>query len=340
MNTVESICRILDRTESVKIAVFGDYCLDKYLYVDPAWDEPSVETGLTAWKIQEKRMYPGVCGTVTGNLRSLGVQVNCIGLLGDDGEGFELERSLQEIGADTQYMVKSREICTNTYTKPMRLQADGSWQEQNRLDFRNFSAAPIQLQQQLLDNLEKCLTEVDGVILVDQFFQRNTGAITDYVRERLSQLAVKYPAVVFYADSRSFIREFRNMILKCNNFELMAGDGDPEDPQALHQRAEDIFREIGKPVFVTRGSKGMLVLHQGNVFPVPAFSVEGPVDICGAGDASSAGIVTGLCLGLAPVEAAVLGCAISSLTIQQIGVTGTTTVPQVKQRLMNYKGEQ
>ena len=227
------IARALDRAEQIRVAVFGDYCLDKYLYMDPARDEESVETGLMAWQIHAKKMYPGAGGTVVNNLRALGVQTVCIGLIGDDGEGYELEKALEKIGADTRLMVKSDAVCTSTYTKPMRLQPDGSWLEQNRLDFRNFEEPPVQLQEQLLANLESCLETVDAVILLDQFFQRNLGVITDYVREKIAGLAQKYPNVIFYADSRSFIREFRNVIVKCNNFELMAGQGDPEDPEAL-----------------------------------------------------------------------------------------------------------
>ncbi|MBP3683349.1 MAG: hypothetical protein J6J12_00090 [Oscillospiraceae bacterium] len=331
-----NIARALSRAGEVRVAVFGDYCLDKYLYMDPERDEKSVETGLMAWQIHEKKIFPGAGGTVANNLRALGVQVKCIGLMGEDGEGYELEKALENIGADTRLMVKSDLLCTSTYTKPMRLQSDGSWQEQNRLDFRNFSEPPKALQEQLLHNLEACLKNVDAVILLDQFFQRNLGVITDYVRDKIAALAQKYPDVIFYADSRSFIREFRNVIVKCNNFELMAGQGDPEDTDALKVRAKELAGE--KAVFVTRGSRGMLVLYRGEAVPVPAFRVEGPIDIVGAGDASSAGIVLGLSLGLQPEEAALLGCAVSSITIQQIGVTGTASVPQVQKRLSQYKG--
>ena len=334
MRNVQKIVEALEGAGKVKVAVFGDYCLDKYLYMDPARDEESVETGLMAWQIHEKKKYPGAGGTVVNNLRALGVQTVCIGLMGDDGEGYELQKALEKIGADTRLMVKSDCVCTSTYTKPMRLQPDGSWLEQNRLDFRNFEEPPKELQEQLLGNLESCLERVDAVILLDQFFQRNMGVITDYVREKLAGLARKYPNVIFYADSRSFIREFKNVIVKCNNFELMAGQGDAEDMEALKRKARELAGE--KPVFVTRGSGGMLVLAGEEAIPVPAFRVEGPMDICGAGDASSAGIVLGLSLGLRPEEAALLGCAVSSITIQQIGVTGTATVPQVQQRL---KGE-
>ena len=43
-----------------KIAVIGDYCLDKYLYIYPELDEVSVETRLTAFQVRNKRIFPGV----------------------------------------------------------------------------------------------------------------------------------------------------------------------------------------------------------------------------------------------------------------------------------------
>ena len=127
MRNVQKIVEALEGAGKVKVAVFGDYCLDKYLYMDPARDEESVETGLMAWQIHEKKKFPGAGGTVVNNLRALGVQTVCIGLMGDDGEGYELQKALEHIGADTRLMVKSDCVCTSTYTKPMRLQPDGSW---------------------------------------------------------------------------------------------------------------------------------------------------------------------------------------------------------------------
>ena len=337
MIDTEKIARALSRAGQVRIAVFGDFCLDKYLYIDPRRDEISVETGLTAYMVHEKKYYAGAAGTIVNNLRSLEAWVYCIGLRGDDGEGWELENCLCAIGANTGGMVKSNQICTSTYTKPMRAQPDGSYRELNRLDFRNFSEAPRSLQKQLLTKMDAILHQVDAVILLDQFVQRNLGAITDHVREELCRMAQNHPEVIFYADSRGFLQEFRNMIVKCNNFELLP-DGDPEDTEAFCRRGRELSRRQAFPTFVTRGSRGMLVLTEGEAVPVPAFRVEGPIDIVGAGDASTAGIVLGLALGLTPEEAALLGCAVSSITIQQLGTTGTATRAQVAARLAEYAG--
>lgn len=335
------IAQALEHTARARILVFGDYTLDKYLYIDPARDEPSLETDLTAYQVHEKRMYAGCGGTITNNLRALGAQVISIGLMGEDGEGYELQRCLDAVGADTASMVRTKELCTCTYTKPMRLQPDGSWLEMNRFDFRNFAPASMELQQRLLERLEERLEEADAVILIDQFCQRNLGVITDYVRNRLNELARAHPEKIFYVDSRAFSGEFRNMIVKCNNLELMATApeeaGSPEDPQALLRQAQLLRSRTGNTFFVTRGRQGMLVLQDEAAISVPAVHVTGPIDVVGAGDASSAGIVLGLTLGLSEEEAAALGCCISSITIQQLGVTGSASVPQVVERLRIYQ---
>ena len=59
MTDLQIISSALAETGRSRILVLGDYALDKYLYIDPARDEPSVETGLTAYQIHGKRMSAG-----------------------------------------------------------------------------------------------------------------------------------------------------------------------------------------------------------------------------------------------------------------------------------------
>ena len=339
MSDMQTISAALAESSKSRIVVLGDYALDKYLYIDPARDEPSIETGLTAYQIHKKRMSAGAGGNVAANLCALGAQVTCISLVGNDGEGYELLNCLRSIGANTDYMVHADDLCTCTYTKPMRLQKNGSWKEMNRLDFRNFDPPSMELQKQLVENLKNVLPHVDAVLLVDQFCQRNLGTMTDYVREQINQLALEYPEVLFFVDSRAFSGEYRNMIVKCNNHELMAMAGsseNPENPEILCQLAQELGQKNNAAFVVTRGSKGMMVLNRGKLHFVDGVHVTGPLDIVGAGDSASSGFVLGLTRGLDYTQAAMVGCCVSSITIQQIGTTGTATVPQVLQRLKAY----
>ena len=337
MTESEKIISALQNTSKISVAVIGDFCLDKYLYIDPKNDEVSVETGLTAYEVDHKAIAAGVGGTITNNLRSLGVKTICIGLIGDDGEGFELIKSLETVGADATHMVKTNTLCTCTYTKPMRLEADGSYTEMNRFDFRNFTAPTPDLEDAMIAELKSVLDDVDAVVVTDQYYQRNAAAVTDGLREKLSALAGERKDKIFFVDSRAFVAEYRNMIIKCNQFELIeyfaGGVGDPEDIDTIIREGTKLQKRTGIPAFVTLGARGMIVFDNDGYKHVPGFKVDGKIDICGAGDATNAGIATGLSLGLSCTEAARLACAVSSITIMQIGKTGTSTVEQVSDRL-------
>ena len=75
----------------LRVAVIGDFFLDKYLDIEPSLGEPSVETGKIAHQVVSIRHSPGAAGTVVNNLAALGTGTLCaIGLIGDDGEAYDL----------------------------------------------------------------------------------------------------------------------------------------------------------------------------------------------------------------------------------------------------------
>jgi bifunctional ADP-heptose synthase (sugar kinase/adenylyltransferase) len=86
---------ITGRYAGLRIAVAGDFCLDRYLEIDPAKTEVSIETGLPVHNVINVRSQPGGAGTILNNLVALGMRaIVPLGLAGDDGEGYELCRAL------------------------------------------------------------------------------------------------------------------------------------------------------------------------------------------------------------------------------------------------------
>ena len=339
-----NISPILEKIDNIgeitkPVAVFGDYCLDKYLFIDPERDEPSLETGLTAYQVYSVKCYPGAAGTICNNLRALGAPVECIGYFGSDGEGYDLVKALQDIGADTSLMVKTEDMQTCCYIKPMRGNGDGTDTELNRLDIRDFRAPAREVEDALIENLKTAAENASAVIILDQFMQRDIGIMTGRVRTAVNEIAKQYGerGVLFFVDSRYHADEFRNMTVKCNNFEFMSlgsfPEGNPESEEEIKKRAGILNVQTGNTYFITRGSRGITAVDGNEATEVEAFHVEGPTDIVGAGDAASAGIVLGLVLGMTRAEAAKFACAVSSITIQQIGCTGTARAQQVKDRL-------
>lgn len=346
---IQRICDALSARPSPTITVAGDYCLDEYFHIDSSLDEPSVETGLTAWQVREIRRYAGVGGTIASNLVSLGATVRAVGIYGGDGEGFELIQALKRLGVLTDGMTLVPERRTNTYLKPMR-ETDGVWTELNRLDIRNREPVPEAATEETIRRLICAAEESDALIISDQFTREAGSVVTDRFRESVSRLSEAYPRIFILADSRSFIENYRNVVVKCNASELLKAvqrlEGDAlgnriaadEEAERLIERVESaarfLSRRNGRPVVVTLGENGSMVVDGETIVRVPAQRVEPPIDICGAGDATNAGLAFGCAIGLSLPEAASLAGAVSSVTIKQLGVTGCATVEEVLERLL------
>jgi len=340
--TPQELDEILARFPDLKVCVLGDLFLDKYLDIDPALAETSLETGLEAHQVVQVRCYPGAAGTVAANLAALGVgRVALLSAIGDDGEGYELRRAAERLGIDCARLRVEPGFHTPTYTKPLSHSPGGKPVELNRLDIKNRRPLPAEAEEWILARLEEAAAGFDAIAIVDQVQERNCGVVTDRVRAALARLAQRHPRTVLVADSRCRIGEFRNVIVKPNRAEALAALGRTaaagSDPAGL---AIELAARVGRPAFVTLGDEGLLVAEAGHVWAVPGYRVSGEVDPVGAGDSVMAGIVAALSSGAGLPQAGLVGCLVASITIQQIGVTGTASPAQVRQRLVEYRAQQ
>lgn len=328
---------LLDRFPQARVLVIGDFFLDFYLDIDRALSETSLETGLEAYQVVRVRSSPGAAGTVTSNLRALDVQVTALGVLGDDGMGYELLRGLRERGVDVQSLIQSGDRFTPTYTKPMLQEIDGRIHELNRLDIKNRRPLPAALEEQVIAHLQELVAQVDGIVVADQVQERDCGTITDRVRAQLAELGAAHPEVTISVDSRARIGEYRSAILKPNASEALRAVhpdwvGGEMDRAVVTHCGQALCRQTGRPVFVTVGADGVLVFDPTGMTHVEGIRLPPPIDIVGAGDSVMAGIVSSLCCGASPAEAARVGNLVASITVQQIGTTGTATRDQVMER--------
>jgi rfaE bifunctional protein kinase chain/domain len=334
---------LLEAFPDVRLAVFGDFFLDRDLIIDPARTEASLETGLEAYQVVGKRPQPGAAGTVTSNLAALQVgEIRAIGFVGDDGEGYELRQGLEASGVDTRHLLVRPELFTPTYCKPMIRERDGSEREINRLDTKNWEPTSPELEGALLAELRAVLADVDAVIVADQVEQPDLGVVTPGACDELAALAAAHPELVFFADSRGDISRFRGLTIKPNRFEAAraAGLGSGAEPagEQVESAARELHSRTGRPVFVTMGEDGILVADHAGLTHVPAVPVGAPIDIVGAGDSATAGIVSALCAGATNQEAALVGNLVASITIQQLGTTGTASPAQVLERFQERLG--
>lgn len=328
---LETILRTLPR---LTIGLVGDLFLDRYLHLIPGCREMSIETGLEAYQVERVRNSPGALGTVLNNLTALGVGLLVpVTAIGDDGHGYDLLRELRKLPVDLAHVLCLPERLTPTYTKPLRQDVAGSPEELNRLDVRTRAPLSAAATEIICQRLEVVFHTSDGLIVLDQLVDEDCGVVNRVVREKIASLAAESPGKLIFVDSRRFLREFTVGSLKGNRTEVLNAAGLAADAD-LGSGLAALARRTGRTAFCTASEQGIYVAQPGQQTRlVPAYPVTGPIDIVGAGDSATSGIVTALLSGANELEAAAFGNLVASITIQQLGTTGTATPAQLRGRL-------
>ena len=320
---------ILYAFPNLTIGLVGDLFLDRYLELVPDSHELSIETDLEAYQIQSVRNSPGALGTVMNNLTALGVKrLVPITVIGNDGHGYDLLKSLEQLPIDTSYIFQASDRLTPTYTKPMRRNSDGHWIELNRLDVRTRAPLSADMTTAVCEAIKSVYEQTGGLIVLDQINESEWGVVGDAVRAAISDLVDANEQELVFIDSRSHLHAFDSGILKGNRAEITSAAGMSENE--VSTAATQLAEKTGKTVYCTLGEDGIMIASPANeAMVVPTSPIDGPIDIVGAGDSATAGIVCALMAGATPIEAAQIANLIASITVQQLGTTGTATPEQV-----------
>ncbi|MCB1125677.1 MAG: carbohydrate kinase [Verrucomicrobiae bacterium] len=333
----DRFAEITDRYAGLNVVVVGDFCLDRYLEIDPARAEISIETGLPVYNVVNVRSQPGAAGTILNNLVALGAgRIHPVGFCGCDGEGYELQQALGALrGVCGERLLQTSQRRTFVYCKPLIMEPGQAPRELNRLDSKNWTVTPEEVSAALAEAVRDLGRSADAIIVLDQVDQEGTGVVTREVLEAVAQVAKARPHMPVLADSRRGLRGFPALIFKMNGVELAAllGETAPGSPelQECQERAAELARRNGRPVIVTLAEQGMLgALPGGEIAHVPALPLRGEIDIVGAGDSVTANVTAALAAGANLREALELAALASSHVIHQLGTTGAAGVADLR----------
>ncbi len=263
----------------------------------------------------------GAAGTIANNLAALGAgRVAVLGIVGEDGFGWELERALRTRGVDADLLIRSDEVPTFTYTKLINDTSNA--EDLPRVDFIHTQEISWELESRVIELFLRVVSDFDVVIVSDQAETAAGGVVTARMREALTAVASKK---IVWVDSRVRSELFRGVILKPNF--------DEAEGASLRALGRVDFARLrahteARLLVVTRGGEGALVIDEFGETAVEGRTVEKPVDICGAGDSFSAGAAMTLAVTGSGVEAARFGNLVASITIMKKG-TGTASPEEV-----------
>jgi len=320
---------ILEKIKTVKIAVYGDFCLDAYWILSPEGSEVSVETGLRAQAVKRHYYTLGGASNIVANLAALApAEIRVIGAIGDDIYGRELTAQLVRLNADTTSLVVQKEdFDTAAFAK--RYLGD---EEQPRIDFGFCNIRSKQTDDAILAGIGNALETCDAVI----FNQQVPGSLNndDFI-DAANTLFDEFADRIVLFDSRHYSDRFTNVHRKTNDIEAALLNGvnaridDVITIADIKTYAQNLYDKSSKSVFVTRGARGILTVDAEGIHHAPGVQLLKKIDTVGAGDTTISAL--GLCLaaGVAPAEAAQFANLAAAVTVQKLFQTGTASSEEV-----------
>jgi len=324
MNT-NQLKEILKKIKYVKVAVYGDFCLDAYWFLDPRGGEISAETGLHSQAVKKHYYTLGGASNVVANLAALEPrEIKVIGAIGNDIFGRELMRQFKGLCVDYNFLViQDENFDTVTFSKII---LDGK--EQPRMDFGFFNQRSKLTEDKIIIGLRDVLQKSDVLI----FNQQVPGSLNSerFIFE-VNLLLNQFNKNIVLLDTRHYGEKFKNIYRKTNAVEAARLNGiaaevlDQVDFEATKRHAQKLFDESKKPVFITRGSKGILVVDSSGSHEIPGIEFNKPIDPVGAGDTVASALALCLGAGLTPADAAEFANLAASVTVQKLFMTGTAS---------------
>jgi rfaE bifunctional protein kinase chain/domain len=320
---------ILNEIAQVKIAIVGDFCLDSYWFIDESKSEISVETGQKTRPVRTQKYSLGGAGNVANNLSAMGVgNIYAFGVVGIDPFATEMKKIMKQAGIHTDYLLtQDTDWATHVYSKPYV-----GDREEGRIDFGNFNQLADRKADELLQILSELIPSIDIIIVNEQVL---SGIHTPYFREHLVKLIGAFPEKMFIADSRHYNDQYEGAMRKMNDSEaaILCGmkkhTAEAVSYDEVCHAAETLYKRFKKPLFVTRGSDGSLVIDDKGIEEIPGLMILSRVDTVGAGDSYLAGVTAALAAGYDIKTAACLGSYVAGVTVQKLFQTGTATPEEI-----------
>jgi len=323
------INEILEKIQRVRIAVYGDFCLDAYWLMDPDGSEVSVETGLKAEAVAKHFYSPGGAGNIVANLAALNpAAIHVIGAVGNDIHGRELSSQLRALGADTDSLtIQNENYNTYTYTKKYFGE-----EEEPRIDFGLKNNRTADTDKKILANLRSALENYDALI----FNQQVPGSIPnqDFIDES-NKLFDEFTDKIVVLDSRHYNGSFRNVFRKTNEIEVAALNGldvNPQDTVSIsdvREHGTKVYGQYRKPVFVTCGARGIVCFDSYGITEIPGIQLLKKLDTVGAGDTTISALTLCLAAGISPSESAEFANLAAAVTVQKLFTTGSASGEEI-----------
>ncbi len=302
-----------------KILVIGDIMLDEFCYGFA--NRISPEAPVPVFEPNSSKYMLGGAGNSALNLRTLGANVDIIGLIGNDECAKTINELLEKLKIKNRLVSdefptthKKRFVASNTHLLRKDIEK-----------IRNIENGEVE--RMILDEIDS-VQNVDAIIISDYAKGVITKTIVDHLKTK---------NIPIYVDSKpERYNLFKDVqLLKPNLRQAMMALGIQRDELKVEEIALSLSKKYNSNIFLTLGEQGSLIceLDSGKTNRIQIFDKKKLKDVSGAGDTALAAFV------LASLEKDLLFSAefaniCSGMVVSKSG-TASTSLDELEVELIN-----
>ncbi|MBU4495452.1 MAG: hypothetical protein KJ874_09130 [Acidobacteria bacterium] len=322
-----SYARIIDAMAGKKIAVWGDFILDEYIYGTTR--RISREAPVLILSYSNSLYALGGAGNTLMNIRSLGGEPLPVGVLGDD------ESARQVLDLMHREHICTDHLCTlKGYQTPLKtriLAGEQSTRKQQilRIDRESIVPDSPDVTKALYASLRKLSRQAKALLISDYHYFTVT-------RDLFKEVKILYDdsRIPITLDSRFRILDFPGITVATPNeseveeaLNIQLGD----NQEWINKAGRTLLNKCqAEALVMTQGSRGMLLFERRTPpFPIPIHGSPDIVDVTGAGDTVISTLTLGLTCGISFREAAHLANYAAGLVVMKKG-TATVSSRELK----------
>lgn len=328
----KSLLEIIDRFQDKRIAVWGDFILDEYIYGTTR--RISREAPVLILSHQATEFSLGGGGNSLLNLKALGAKPVPVGIIGQDLAGKHILKILKQKKIAADFLIREKAFQTPIKTRILAGEHSTRKQQILRIDREARVPESKALKKSLGSALENATDRAAALLISDYNYRTVQSDVLKKILPKLER--AKKPVSL---DSRFRLLDFQGLTILTPN--------EPEVEHALQVRLDDdskaandagreLLRRSGaEAVLITRGVKGMILFQRGKpAFPIPIYGSEDIVDVTGAGDTVISVLTLALACGASFKDAAVLANYAGGLVVMKKG-TASVSPGELKEAILS-----
>ncbi len=328
------LIEFVNRFERKKVAVWGDFILDEYIYGTTRRISREAPVLILSHKAKELSLGGG--GNALLNLKALGAKPVAVGVVGQDDAGKRILDILKEKKISADLLIKERNFKTPIKTRILAGEHSTRKQQILRIDQETRVPENKALKQKLVGNLSRIEAQTDALLISDYNYFTVQVDVLKKILYRFKR--AKKPVTL---DSRFRLLHFMGVtILTPNEPEVenalkFALD---DDQNTANKAGRQILDLVGaEAVLITRGGKGMMLFERRKpVFSIPIYGSSDIVDVTGAGDTVISVLTLALACGASFREAAVLANYAGGIVVMKKG-TAAVSPQELKEAILSER---